>query len=91
MDFLGGSGVGFRRDLRTHSEKELLAGACGDCLFDSQADSQRDLKVESQRELREESQEDLQRGFRGDFEGELWERRLETIHRRRAPRLGENW
>ena len=71
MDFIWGSGTGFGRDVPTHSEQDLRAGARGDWRIDSPAGSQRDLRVELHRGLQSDSQEDLRSGFCCDFDGAL--------------------
>ena len=71
MDFRGGSGDGFRRDVRTHSEQDLRTGACRDWQHDFPVGLPCGSQAELRRGLQSDLQEDLQSGFRGDFEGEL--------------------
>ena len=88
MDLRGGSGVGFRRDVRTHSGQDLRTGACRDWQHDFPFGLPCGSQAELWRGLQGDLQEDLQSGFRGDFEGVIRDRSNGSgIHHKDAERF----
>ena len=71
MDFIWGSGAGFRRDVPTHSEQDLRAGAWCDWRLGFRAESHRGPEGELRFDLPEDLPEGLQSGVCGDFDGAL--------------------